>query len=105
MLSPLQVVLPVLKDIEAKHSKAGMGSVSSAITTVTLEYVAAMCSTLIQVKNFDIEDWETVSPIHINQICCTNFCTAGILSILACCAYVRLLTQALCQAAITGQTL
>ena len=56
----LQVVLPVLKDIESKHSKAALGSVSSAITSVTLEYVAAMCSTLIQVKNFDIEDWETV---------------------------------------------
>ena len=50
----------MLKDIEAKHSKAGLGAVSSAITSVTLEYVAAMCSTLIQVKNFDIEDWETV---------------------------------------------
>ena len=60
MSCPLQVVLPVLKDIEAKHSKASLGSVSSSITTVTLEYVAAMCSTLIQVKNFDIEDWETV---------------------------------------------
>ena len=56
----LQVVLPVLKDIESKHSKAALGSVSSSITSVTLEYVAAMCSTLIQVKNFDIEDWETV---------------------------------------------
>ena len=56
----LQVVLPVLKDIESKHSKAALGSVSSAITSVTLEYVAAMCSTLIQVKNFDIEDWEMV---------------------------------------------
>ena len=22
-----------------------------------------MCSTLIQVKNFDIEDWETVRPL------------------------------------------
>ena len=64
----LQVVLPVLKDIEAKHSKAGMGAVSSAITTVTLEYVAAMCSTLIQVKNFDIEDWETVSPQPFPQL-------------------------------------
>ena len=62
LLFRLQVVLPVLKDIEAKHSKAGLGAVSSAITTITLEYVAAMCSTLIQVKNFDIEDWETVRP-------------------------------------------
>ena len=63
MFSCLQVVLPVLKDIEAKHSKAGLGAVSSAITSITLEYVAAMCSTLIQVKNFDIEDWETVRPL------------------------------------------
>ena len=63
----LQVVLPVLKDIESKHSKAALGSVSSAITSVTLEYVAAMCSTLIQVKNFDIEDWETVRhPLILN---------------------------------------
>lgn len=62
-------MLPVLKDIEAKHSKAGLGSVSSAITTITLEYVAAMCSTLIQVKNFDIEDWETVSPRSSHQNC------------------------------------
>ena len=61
----LQVVLPVLKDIESKHSKAALGSVSSAITSVTLEYVAAMCSTLIQVKNFDIEDWETVRHLLI----------------------------------------
>lgn len=53
----VQVVLPVLKDIEAKHSKAALGSVPSAIASTTLEYVAAMCSTLIQVKNFDINDW------------------------------------------------
>ena len=67
LLWVLQVVLPVLKDIEAKHSKAALGSVSSAITSVTLEYVAAMCSTLIQVKNFDIEDWEMVRiPMSMN---------------------------------------
>jgi elongation factor 3 len=59
----VQVVLPVLKDIEAKHSKAAMASVPSAISSTTLEYVAAMCSTLIEVKNFDINDWfECVVP-------------------------------------------
>ena len=80
----LQVVLPVLKDIEAKHSKAALGSVSSAITSITLEYVAAMCSTLIQVKNFDIEDWETVrylslevamplaQPCLVHHYCCLS---------------------------------
>jgi len=62
-MSHVQVVLPVLQDSESKHSKAHLGAISSAITSTTMEYVAAMCSTLIQVKNFDIEDWETVSPV------------------------------------------
>ena len=60
----VQVVLPVLKDLEAKHSKAALGEVSSAITSTTLEYVAALCSTLIWVKNFEPEDWEKVGSAH-----------------------------------------
>ena len=55
-----QVVLPVLKDIEAKQSKAALGDFSSAITSTTLEYVAALCSTLIRVKDFDLPDWQKV---------------------------------------------
>ncbi len=55
-----QVVLPVLKDLEAKHSNAAMAEVPSAIASTTLEYVAALCSTLIWVKNFEIEDWQKV---------------------------------------------
>ena len=47
----------MLKDIMAK---ASLGEVSSAITSTTLEYVAALCSTLIQVKNFDTESWRKV---------------------------------------------
>jgi len=54
----------VLKDIEAKHSKAALAEVPSAITSTTLEYVAAMCSSLIAVKNFDIEDWQ--------HVCCAS---------------------------------
>lgn len=69
-----QVVLPVLKDIEAKHSKAALADVSSAISSTTLEYVAAMCSTLIWVKNFEIEDWQKVCSLasSVAILCVTD---------------------------------
>ena len=67
----LQVVLPVLKDIEAKQSKAALGDFSSAITSTTLEYVAALCSTLIRVKNFDLPDWQKVRGA-LGCCCCCN---------------------------------
>ena len=66
----------MLKDIEAKASKASLGEFPSAITSTTLEWVAALCSTLIQVKNFDIESWREVRgapsppalfPLHVTR--------------------------------------
>jgi hypothetical protein len=89
--APAQVVLPVLKDIEAKASKAALADVPSAIGSTTLEYVAALCSTLIQVKNFDLGDWRKVRkrprhPFppsislsegpHIGGICCMQNCSS-----------------------------
>lgn len=91
----VQVVLPVLKDLEAKHSKAALGEVSSAITSTMLEYVAALCSTLIWVKNFEPEDWEKVRRDFIfcsqsyNVECTCHTCAAELRVLCAasaCCA-------------------
>ncbi|EIE22864.1 elongation factor EF-3 [Coccomyxa subellipsoidea C-169] len=62
-----KVVLPVLKDLEAKHSNAAMAEVPSAIASTTLEYVAALCSTLIWVKNFEIEDWQKCVVPYLSE--------------------------------------